>query len=158
MPVLAAQGYAAVPSWRHDGRWELWTRGGNITSGSSETFASLRARKRSRRGVYGVTIIGSDLTFHVPDCGLLLSVACLHRSKHHNDLQNGKPEEKNSFGLIVFSIDHHNNCGQSSCHEQNQEFVKKNAFEYFLHHKSLLIFIQFFFSKSSPNFTYSRDL
>lgn len=39
-PVLEAQGYAAVPSGRHDGRWELWTRESNITSGPSETFAS----------------------------------------------------------------------------------------------------------------------
>jgi hypothetical protein len=38
--VLEAQGYATVPSWRHDGRWELWTREGNLTSGPSETFAS----------------------------------------------------------------------------------------------------------------------
>lgn len=35
-----AQGYAAVPSWRQDGPWELWTPEGNITSGPSETLAS----------------------------------------------------------------------------------------------------------------------
>ncbi|WEN15574.1 hypothetical protein PY254_02620 [Rhodanobacter sp. AS-Z3] len=40
VPALEAQGYAAVPSWRRDGRWELWTQDGNITSGPSETFAS----------------------------------------------------------------------------------------------------------------------
>ena len=39
-PVLEAQGYAAVPSWQQDGRWELWTQEGNITSGPAETFAS----------------------------------------------------------------------------------------------------------------------
>ena len=39
-PVLETQGYAAVPSRRRDGRWELWTREGNITSGPGETFAS----------------------------------------------------------------------------------------------------------------------
>ncbi len=45
---LEANGYAAVPSWRNDGRWELWTREvvsvapGQVhfTSGPSETFAS----------------------------------------------------------------------------------------------------------------------
>ncbi|MEF9413791.1 hypothetical protein ABXT21_03320 [Ralstonia sp. SM1864_UCD524_TZ4] len=46
---LEANGYAAVPSWRNDGRWELWTRevvavacdaGVHFTSGPSETFAS----------------------------------------------------------------------------------------------------------------------
>ncbi len=45
---LEANGYAAVPSWRNDGRWELWTREvlaaapGHVqfTSGPSETFAS----------------------------------------------------------------------------------------------------------------------
>ncbi len=46
---LAANGYAAVPSWRNDGRWELWTRevmavagdaGVLFTSGPSETFAT----------------------------------------------------------------------------------------------------------------------
>ncbi|MEF3062310.1 hypothetical protein V4C85_20845 [Ralstonia solanacearum] len=45
---LAANGYAAVPSWRNDGRWELWTREvvniapGRVqfTSGPSETFAT----------------------------------------------------------------------------------------------------------------------
>ncbi|MET2467295.1 hypothetical protein ABXT21_25220 [Ralstonia sp. SM1864_UCD524_TZ4] len=46
---LEANGYATVPSWRNDGRWELWTRevvavapgaGVHFTSGPSETFAS----------------------------------------------------------------------------------------------------------------------
>jgi hypothetical protein len=41
---LEANGYAAVPSWRNDGRWELWTRGVlagvHFTSGPSETFAT----------------------------------------------------------------------------------------------------------------------
>jgi len=54
---LEANGYAAVPSWRNDGRWELWTREvvtiapaagtatdtpGRVqfTSGPSETFAT----------------------------------------------------------------------------------------------------------------------
>ncbi|AMP72325.1 hypothetical protein PP715_24010 [Ralstonia solanacearum] len=46
---LEANGYAAVPSWRDDGRWELWTRevvtiahdaGVHFTSGPSETFAT----------------------------------------------------------------------------------------------------------------------
>jgi len=48
---LEANGYAAVPSWRNDGRWELWTREVltvtpdapdrlHITSGPSETFAT----------------------------------------------------------------------------------------------------------------------
>ncbi len=41
---LEANGYAAVPSWRNDGRWELWTRevAGHVqfTSGPSETFAT----------------------------------------------------------------------------------------------------------------------
>ncbi|MHA6834202.1 hypothetical protein [Ralstonia pseudosolanacearum] len=46
---LEANGYAAVPSWRNDGRWELWTRevvtvacdaGVQFTSGPSETFAT----------------------------------------------------------------------------------------------------------------------
>jgi len=44
-----------VPSWRHDGRWELWTQEGNITSGPSETFASrqeaLAAGRVSRDGL-----------------------------------------------------------------------------------------------------------
>jgi hypothetical protein len=40
VPVLAAQDYAAVPSWRRDGRWELWTQEGIIPSGPAETFAS----------------------------------------------------------------------------------------------------------------------
>ncbi|QCX49360.1 hypothetical protein [Ralstonia pseudosolanacearum] len=43
-PELEANGYAAVPSWRGDGRWELWTRevvaGVHFTSGPSETFAT----------------------------------------------------------------------------------------------------------------------
>ncbi|AXV81376.1 hypothetical protein [Ralstonia solanacearum] len=46
---LEANGYAAVPSWRNDGRWELWTRevltvardaSVHFTSGPSETFAT----------------------------------------------------------------------------------------------------------------------
>ncbi|WP_176462409.1 hypothetical protein [Ralstonia solanacearum] len=46
---LEMNGYAAVPSWRNDGRWELWTRevvtvahdaGVHFTSGPSETFAT----------------------------------------------------------------------------------------------------------------------
>ncbi|CAH0445834.1 hypothetical protein [Ralstonia pseudosolanacearum] len=53
---LEANGYAAVPSWRNDGRWELWTREAvtvapaagtaatlgcvHFTSGPSETFAT----------------------------------------------------------------------------------------------------------------------
>ncbi len=53
---LQRNGYAAVPSWRNDGRWELWTRevlaapaAGSgtsapnrleFTSGPSETFAT----------------------------------------------------------------------------------------------------------------------
>ncbi|MHA6909778.1 hypothetical protein ACQUJS_15315 [Ralstonia pseudosolanacearum] len=54
---LEANGYAAVPSWRNDGRWELWTREVltvppatstatdtpsrvHFTSGPSETFAT----------------------------------------------------------------------------------------------------------------------
>ena len=53
---LEANGYAAVPSWRNDRRWELWTRevltvapvAGtatalecvHFTSGPSETFAT----------------------------------------------------------------------------------------------------------------------
>lgn len=49
---LEANGYAAVPSWCNDGRWELWTReaagvacdaGGHFTSGPSETFATRNA-------------------------------------------------------------------------------------------------------------------
>ncbi len=53
---LETNGYAAVPSWRNDGRWELWTREvvtvapaagtpGQVhfTSGPSETFATLDA-------------------------------------------------------------------------------------------------------------------
>ncbi|WP_410524290.1 hypothetical protein [Ralstonia pseudosolanacearum] len=52
---LEANSYAAVPSWRSDGRWELWTREAvtvapaagtaaldcvHFTSGPSETFAT----------------------------------------------------------------------------------------------------------------------
>ncbi|CCF97571.1 hypothetical protein B7R77_10010 [Ralstonia solanacearum K60] len=46
---LEANSYAAVPSWRNDGRWELWTRDVvtvacdadvHFTSGPSETFAT----------------------------------------------------------------------------------------------------------------------
>ncbi|OAK91502.1 hypothetical protein AB851_09445 [Ralstonia pseudosolanacearum] len=46
---LEANGYAAVPSWPNDGRWELWTRevlavacdaGVHFISGPSETFAT----------------------------------------------------------------------------------------------------------------------
>ncbi len=46
---LETNGYAAVPSWRNDGRWELWTRevvtiahdaGVHFISGPSETFAT----------------------------------------------------------------------------------------------------------------------
>ncbi len=45
---LEANGYAAVPIWRNDGRWELWMREvvavapGQVhfTSGPSETFAT----------------------------------------------------------------------------------------------------------------------
>ncbi|WP_296225363.1 hypothetical protein [Ralstonia sp. UBA689] len=46
---LEANGYAAVPSWRNDGRWELWTREVVAVardarvlfiSGPSETFAT----------------------------------------------------------------------------------------------------------------------
>ncbi len=33
VPELETQGYAPVPSWRYEGRWELWTQEGNITSG-----------------------------------------------------------------------------------------------------------------------------
>ncbi|WER45123.1 hypothetical protein CupriaWKF_12475 [Cupriavidus sp. WKF15] len=40
---LEANGYAAVPSWRNDGRWEAWVREGNITSGPSKIFPSREA-------------------------------------------------------------------------------------------------------------------
>lgn len=73
---LQANGYAAVPSWRNDGRWELWTREVltitpdtgkaaapdclHITSGPSETFATRDEALAAGRAWHDTQIGGSN--------------------------------------------------------------------------------------------------